>query len=293
MEAIVKSAAELFDNSGPTAVVTGASSGLGVGFAETLAGAGANVVIAARRTGNIESLAESIAERGGTSVPVTCDVTDPKSVAALIDRACSEFGRVDILVNNAGVSAEAGVMPENIPDELFDQTIRTNLYGTFYCAREAARRMIRDGKGGVIINIASVAGLSGQQNFPAAYQASKAAVVNLTRNLACSWADRNIRVNCIAPGWFPSEMTAGWFGVPAFLRRFEQQAPMNRTGDLDELVGPLLFLASDASSFVTGHTLAVDGGLASLSGGLYDDELFEMQAAAVGDLGARLMPETN
>ncbi len=152
--------------------------------------------------------------------------------------------------------------------------------------------MLADGRGGTIINIASIMGLSGQQNAPIAYQASKAAVINLTRNLACSWADRDVRVNCIAPGWFESEMTAGWFAVPQFLARFKAQAPMNRIGRPDELDGVLLFLASDASSFVTGQTIAVDGGVsAAVSGPQYDAELFAMQAAVIPNgLGERIMP---
>src|SRR5204863_7096355 len=114
---------------------------------------------------------------------------------------------------------------------------------------------------------------------------------NLTRNLAISWADRGIRVNVICPGWFPSEMTAGWFAIPPFLARFEDQAPMHRVGDLSELDGPLLFFASDASSFVTGKALAVDGGISAVIGNdPYTDELYEMQAAVVGDLGTRILP---
>jgi gluconate 5-dehydrogenase len=216
-------------------------------------------VLAARRKENLDALAGEIAAGGGQALAVQCDVGDSGSVKALVDAANQRFGRVDILVNNAGVSAEAGVVPEKIPDEAFVQTIQVNLMGTFYCAREVARRMLADGKGGSIINIASIMGMAGQQNAPAAYQASKGAVINLTRNLACSWADRGVRVNCIAPGWFPSEMTAGWFAVPQFLARFVDQAPMQRIGN-PGAVGPLLFLASDASSFVTGAILPVDGG---------------------------------
>jgi NAD(P)-dependent dehydrogenase (short-subunit alcohol dehydrogenase family) len=183
------------------------------------------------------------------------------------------------------------VVPEKVPDELFAQTINVNIMGSFHCAREVAQRWLTDGRGGSIINIASIMGMGGQQNAPVAYQASKGAVINMTRNLACSWADRGVRVNCIAPGWFPSEMTAGWFAVPEFLARFVDQAPMRRIGKVEELAGPLLFLASDASSFVTGMILPVDGGLSCASGGSqYTQELFDMQAAAVGELGARLMP---
>ena len=281
-----------FSVEGKTAIVTGASSGLGVTFAKTLAGAGANVVLAARRKENLDALAQDIEAAGGKALAVQCDVANSADVKALVDAANQRFGRVDILVNNAGVSAEAGFVPEKVPDEAFAQTIQVNLMGTFYCAREVAQRMLADGKGGSIINIASIMGMAGQQNAPAAYQASKGAVINLTRNLACSWADRGVRVNCIAPGWFPSEMTAGWFAVPQFLARFVDQAPMQRVGDPDELAGPLLFLASDASSFVTGCILPVDGGLHAAGGATpYTEELFDMQAAVMGDVGTRLMPQ--
>ncbi len=282
----------LFSLKGKTAVVTGASSGLGVRFAEVLAGAGANVVLAARRGDRLDEVAGRIADAGGAALAQPCDVADSQAVQALVAAAWQRFGRVDVLVNNAGISAEAGVMPERIPDELFAQTVQVNLNGLYFCCRAAAERMLADGRGGTIINIASIMGLSGQQNAPVAYQASKAAVINLTRNLACSWADRNVRVNCIAPGWFESEMTAGWFAVPQFLARFKAQAPMNRIGRPDELDGVLLFLASDASSFVTGQTIAVDGGVsAAVSGPQYDAELFAMQAAVIPNgLGERIMP---
>lgn len=280
-----------FDINGKTVVVTGASSGLGVTFAEALAEAGANVVLAARRKENIDDLARRLCESGARAIAVPCDVTDSSAVAAMLDAACDRFGRVDVLVNNAGQAAEAGVVPERVPDAVFQQTIAVNVTGAFYCAREAAVRMIRDGAGGSIINIASIMGITGQQNGPIAYQASKAAVINMTRNMAVSWADRGVRVNCIAPGWFPSEMTAGWFAVPQFLERFKSQAPMNRVGDPKELIGVLLLLASDASSFMTGQTINVDGGVsAAVAGCQYDNELFALQEAVVGELGSRIMP---
>jgi gluconate 5-dehydrogenase len=282
---------DLFSVQGETAIVTGASYGLGVTFAEALADAGANVVLSARSEDKLNDVAATLAGKAGKSLVVRCDVTSNTDVTALVDAAEARFGRVDILVNNAGASIEAGIMPERVPAEAFAATIAVNLLGAFACAQEVGKRMLADGKGGSIINIASIMGLAGQQNGPVAYQASKAALINMTRNLGASWADRNVRVNAIAPGWFPSEMTAGWFAVPEFLARFVNQAPMNRIGDPSELVGPLLFLASDASSFVTGQTLAVDGGLSNTVGGNYTPELFAQQAAVIPDgLGARIMP---
>jgi NAD(P)-dependent dehydrogenase (short-subunit alcohol dehydrogenase family) len=271
---------------GKTAIVTGASYGLGVTFAEALAGAGANVVVAARSGDRLEVVAKELEANGASVLVHPCDVSSSASVESLVENAWSTFGRVDILVNNAGVSAEAGVMPEKIPDELFQQTIAVNLTGLYFCCRAVGQRQLADGKGGSIVNIASVLGLGAGQNMPAAYQAAKAGVINLTRNLAVSWAERGIRVNALAPGWFPSEMTGAWFAVPEFLARFEAQSPMGRVGRVEELVEPLLFLAGDGSSFVTGQTLAVDGGLSAAMGAWpYSDELWAMQAAAVGELG--------
>jgi NAD(P)-dependent dehydrogenase (short-subunit alcohol dehydrogenase family) len=281
-----------FSLEGKTAIVTGASYGLGVTFAGALAGAGANVVLAARSKDKVEAEARRLEDSGAGTLAVQCDVGDSSSVRDMVTAAWDKFGRVDVLVNNAGVSAEAGVVPENIPDELFEQTIRINLLGTWYCCRTVGERMLRDGKGGSLINISSIMGVAGGQNTPTAYHSSKAAVINLTRSLAISWADRGVRVNAIAPGWFPSEMTAGWFAIPQFLERFQKSSPMQRVGDPSELVGPLLFLASDASSFVTGQTLCVDGGLSASVGALaYDDTLLGLQAAVMPDgLGARIMP---
>jgi len=278
-----------FSVQGKTAIVTGASSGLGVTMAEGLAEAGANVVLSARRAENLEQLAARIQASGGKALAKACDVGDSAQVKALVDAANARFGRVDILVNNAGTAADAGVMPEKVTDEMFETTMRANLNGTFYCAREVAQHMLRDGKGGAIINIASIYGMGGAQNGPVAYQSSKAAVINLTRTLALSWMDRGIRVNCIAPGWFPSEMTGPWFAVPEFNYRFSHQVPQVCIGDPDELVGALLFFASAASSFVSGQTLAVDGGYTASHGAVaYDDHLFEVMATVLGS--ERIMP---
>ena len=150
--------------------------------------------------------------------------------------------------------------------------------------------MLRDGKGGSIINISSVAGINGLANFPSAYQATKAAVIHLTHNLGCSWADRGVRVNAIAPGWFPSDMTAPVFAVPGFLDWASRSAPMGRIGRPEELVPALLFLASDASSFVTGHTLAVDGGLAAGNDRFPDSALEFLANNGAGDLARPIMP---
>jgi NAD(P)-dependent dehydrogenase (short-subunit alcohol dehydrogenase family) len=257
----------LFSLKGKTALVTGASYGLGVTFAETLAGAGANVVLAARSLDKLTAVAGRLTVAGHKALAVKCDVGVAKDVEATVATGWKHFGRIDILVNNAGIAADSAMTPERLPLEVFEQTMRVNLTGTWSCCREVAARQLADGKGGSIINIASIAGLSGVTDFPSAYQSSKAAVINLTRNLAASWADRGIRVNAIAPGWFPSELTGPVFGIPAFHRWASEAAPLGRVGDPAELKGPLLLLASDAGSFMTGHVLIVDGGLSATGAG--------------------------
>ncbi|MFN0145796.1 MAG: SDR family NAD(P)-dependent oxidoreductase [Dehalococcoidia bacterium] len=277
---------------GRTAIVTGASSGLGVTFARVLAEAGANVVLTARRADRLEQVAADMKAAGHTVFVQECDVSSSASVATMVSAAWERFGRVDILVNNAGVAADSGIFPERIPDDLWLQTVGVNLNGLYWCCREVAQRQLADGKGGAIINVASILGLTGSQNIAAAYQASKGAVVNLTRNLGVSWADRGVRVNCLCPGWFPSEMTDPYFAIPEFNERYSNSAPMGRRGLPDELGGALLFLASDASSFVTGQTVVVDGGFAAAGGTTprYSERLFAVQGEVVGELGTPIRP---
>jgi NAD(P)-dependent dehydrogenase (short-subunit alcohol dehydrogenase family) len=277
-------AASLFSLTGKTALVTGASYGLGVTFAETLAGAGANLVLAARSLDKLEAVAAKLTAAGHNAFAVKCDVGDPDAVAAMVAAGWQRFGRIDVLVNNAGVAAEAAITPERTPHKLFEKTVRVNLLGTWYCCREVGARQLADGKGGSIINIASIAGLAGVADFPSGYQSSKAAVINLTRNLAASWADRGIRVNAIAPGWFKSELTGPVFGIPEYLRWVSEAAPLGRVADAAELKGPLLLLASAAGSFVTGHTLVVDGGLSATgAGGRMPKKISDLFAASLPD----------
>jgi len=284
----------LFTLKGKTALVTGASYGLGVTFADTLAGAGANLVLAARSLDKLQALADRLTARGHKALAVKCDVGNPEDVAAMVATGWQHFGRIDVLVNNAGVVAEAPIIPERIPHELFEQTMRVNVLGTWYCCREVAARQLADGKGGSIINLASIAGLAGVSDFPTAYQTSKAAVINLTRNLACSWADRGIRVNAIAPGWFPSEMSAPILGIDEFRRWASEAAPQGRIGDPGELAGPLLLLASGAGSFMTGHILVVDGGLSATgAGGRMPQSVTDTFAASLpNDLGRHIRSAT-
>jgi NAD(P)-dependent dehydrogenase (short-subunit alcohol dehydrogenase family) len=249
---------ELFGLTGRVAVVTGASSGLGVGFARALAQAGAHLVLAARRADRLEAVATELEEAGVEVLPVGCDVTDANQVEALKDACLERFGRVDILVNNAGTTE---VVPaENESEEAFLHVLNVNLNGTFHCAQRFGRVMLEAGRGS-IINVASIFGMVGSGSIPqASYVASKGAVVNMTRELAAQWARRGVRVNAIAPGFFRSEMTEEMFSDERSMAWVRRKTPAGRPGEVEELAGALIFLASDASSYVTGQTIAVDGG---------------------------------
>jgi len=248
---------DMFSLKAKVAVVTGASSGLGVTFAKTLAEVGANVVLAARRLDKLNEVADEITSLGVKAKPVQCDVSNPDQVQSLVDETVRTFGRLDILVNNAGVAAMSPAT--EIPVEEWNRVVAVNLTGTFLCARTAARQMIKKG-GGKIINIASIYGAVGDV-FPASpYYATKGAVINLTRDLAVEWAPFKVNVNAIAPGFFPSEMTEGIFKDPHYLEYINKQTPLGRVGDPEDLKGATVFLASPASDYVTGQTIFVDGG---------------------------------
>jgi NAD(P)-dependent dehydrogenase (short-subunit alcohol dehydrogenase family) len=280
----------LFDLSGRTALVTGASSGLGVTFARTLAAAGANVVLAARRTDRLDEVARSIEESGGRALAVTCDVTVPEQVDAAVQAAVDTFGGLDIAVANAGAVLDGFSLPERLPPAMWAGSIDVNLSGTWYTCQSAGRRMLEQGSGSIIV-ISSYTGLAGVPNFPPAYQAAKAAAINITQSLAASWGDRGVRVNAMCPGWFPSEMTDAVLAAPIWRDRIESHAPIGRTGDPSELAGPLLLLASDAGSYMTGAVIAVDGGTSAVVGtDPYTPELFGLHQAVMGDLGAPVTP---
>jgi NAD(P)-dependent dehydrogenase (short-subunit alcohol dehydrogenase family) len=243
---------------GRVAVVTGASSGMGVEFARALAGAGAQVVIAARRIERLAALAKEIGDAGGEALAVACDVAKEADIDALVDATIARFGRADVLVNNAGSTQILPAEAVAIAD--WRAQIDVNLTGVFVCAQRFGRKMI-EARRGTIVNVASILGMVGSgQVTQAAYAASKGGVINLTRELGAQWARKGIRVNGLAPGWFPTEMTGDMFGDEGSLKWMRSRTPMGRAGELSELVGPLLFLASDASSFMTGQTIAIDGG---------------------------------
>ena len=240
---------------GRVAIVTGASSGLGRRFAHVLHDAGARVVLVARRLDRIEALAAEL----GSSLAVACDLAREEELERPVAAALAAFGRIDVLVNNAGTADVGPALDE--PLEQFVGTLQLNLVAPFALSRAAARSMIESGRGGTIVNIASMLGLVGQGQMPqAGYAASKGGLVNLTRELAAQWARKGVRVNALAPGWFESEMTAPLFSTERGLAWMEERAPMGRVGSEGELDGALLFLASEASSFMTGQVLVIDGG---------------------------------
>jgi gluconate 5-dehydrogenase len=248
-----------FDLTGQTAIVTGAGSGLGVVFSQALAEAGADVVCVDLHLASIAETARTIERLGRRALPLTVDVTDEQAVAAMIAQTLTRFGRLDIVVNNAGVAA-AGP-PEALTLADWRRVVDVNLTGVFLVARAAAREMIARGRGGRIVNIASILGAVASEPIPAAaYAATKGGVVNLTRDLAVHWAPYGIRVNALGPAYFPSAMTRELLATPAMLAEIERRTPLGRVGRPEELKGPLVFLASDASSYVTGQTLYVDGG---------------------------------
>ena len=252
-------ALDLFRLDGKTAIVTGGGRGLGRYMAEALSDAGASVVLCSRKKEPLTEVQREIEAGGGRALAVEFDVTDEESVEGVVSAAAERFGSVDVVVNNSG--ATWGAPPEEMPLERFDQVMRVNVRGTFLMSQAAGRRMIETGAGGAIINISSVAGLvGGHPDYmqTVGYNSSKGAIISMTRDLATSWAQHNITVNAIAPGWFPTRMSRG------LIEKFEEEMlaniPLGRFGAPEDLKGVVIFLASPAASYVTGQTIVVDGG---------------------------------
>ena len=248
---------ELYDLTGRVAIVTGGSRGLGEEMAEGLAEAGAALMLCARREQWLTPTLETLRGRGFRVEGMVCDVAVPEQVQAVVDKTVAVYGKVDILVNNAGISW--GEEPETMPLEKWQKVIDVNLTGAFLFSQAAGREMLKQ-KYGRIINIASIAGLHASVNGShyAGYAASKAGLMGLTRELAASWGRSNIRVNAIAPGFFHSRLAD-----PAIVHaepHIKATSPIPRVGDAGELKGVAVFLAADASNYITGQTIVVDGG---------------------------------
>jgi len=245
-----------FDLSGKTALITGASSGFGRHFATVLANAGARVVLAARRTDRIDEVAQQINSDGGQALAISLDVTDREALDGALDKVEEEFGAVDILVNNAGIAIEG--MTLEMTDEDFDRIVDVNTKALWHLARRVSERLVKADKPGSIINVASILGFGASPGL-SLYAITKAAVVQMTKALAVDLWRHNIRVNAICPGYFRTEINAHFFDTEAGQVAIKRLPPQ-RLGEYQELDGLLLLLASDASSFITGTSIPVDGG---------------------------------
>jgi NAD(P)-dependent dehydrogenase (short-subunit alcohol dehydrogenase family) len=254
----VPTLAQLFDLTGRVAIVTGGSRGLGLEMAEGLAEAGAALMLCARREEWLTPALADLRGRGFRVEGALCDVAKPQDVQTVVDQTIVAFGTIDILINNAGVSW--GDSPETMPLDKWQKVLDANLTGAFLFAQAAGREMLKR-QYGRIINIASVAGLQGAVNGPhyAGYAASKAGLMGLTRELAASWGRQNIRVNAIAPGFFHSRLADA--AIPLAEPRIQQLSPIPRVGAAGELKAVAVFLAADASNYITGQVIVVDGGM--------------------------------
>lgn len=245
-----------FDFNGEVIFITGGSRGLGLEIAEAFGRAGAAVVITARREQWLNEAEQQLKDQGISALSLVCDVTNPTSVEQAVQQAITTYGKIDVLVNNAGQVWTAPA--EQMPFERWQQVINTNVTGCFLLSQSVGKHML-ERKKGVIVNISSIAGLRGGEVNFIGYNASKAAIINLTRALAVEWGPRNIRVNCLAPGFFRTRLTEA-----LLLQGAEEQvartSPLGRIGQPGELAPSVLFLASDGASYITGQVLAIDGG---------------------------------
>ena len=255
----------LFDLTGRTALVTGGSRGLGLQIAEALGEAGARVVVSARKAGELEAAVALLKERGAQADWIAADSSHPAEVQRLADEAIAKLGHVDILVNNAG--ATWGAPAEDHPLEAWDKVMNLNVRSIFLLSQAVGKASMIPRRRGRIINVASIAGLSGNTGgmTTVAYNTSKAAVLNFTRALAGEWGVHGINVNALAPGFFPSKMTAGLLAHVG-VDNMRAHVPLRRLGDDEDLKGAALLLASDAGKHITGQLIAVDGGVSAVHG---------------------------
>jgi gluconate 5-dehydrogenase len=253
------------DFSGKTVLITGASMGLGEGFALGFAEAGADLVLTARSADLLEAVAEQCRATGSKVTVVPGDVSVEADVARVVATAIENHGRIDVLVNNAGVSDMRGVAPESFDMETWNWIMSIDLNGAFMYLRDVGRHMLESG-GGSIVNICSIMGHGANELNIIAYTAAKGALRNLTLQLGCEWADRGVRVNSVSPGFIVTEMVRPALEGMGMDRWIASRTPMRRIGELDEIVAPVMFLASDAASYITGHDLNVDGGTNAANG---------------------------
>jgi len=250
---------DLFDLSGKAAIVTGASRGLGQYFSRALARAGADLVITSRRLESLAAFKEEIESTGRRALPLELDVRNYESIQRMVEKAVEFYGKIDILVNNAGCNVRKPSLEITLED--WNLVLDTNLRGTFFVAREVAKKMIPHKKGR-IINIGSVTSVFGYAGI-APYCASRGGVKQLTMSLADEWGIHGITVNCLAPGWFETEQNKGLYEDKQWLAYLTDRFPLKRTGLPNDLDGAIIFLASDASRYITGQTILVDGGIST------------------------------
>ena len=255
----------MFDFNGKTVLITGASMGLGEGFALGFAEAGADLVLTARSVELLEGVAERCRALGSTVTVVGGDVSVEQDVARVVQTAVEAHGKIDVLINNAGVSDMRGMAPESFDMETWNWIMSVDLNGAFMYLRDVGRHMLASG-GGSIVNICSIMGHGANELNVIAYTAAKGALRNLTLQLGCEWADRGVRVNSVSPGFIVTEMVRPALEGMGMDKWIASRTPMRRIGELDEIVAPVMFLASDASSYVTGHDLNVDGGTNAANG---------------------------
>jgi 2-deoxy-D-gluconate 3-dehydrogenase len=248
---------EIFSLEGKTALVTGASRGIGAAIAIAFAEAGADVAVSARTVADLESVAGKVAATGRHGVAIPCDVTDQGQVKACVDRAIAELGRIDVLVNNAGGTRFMAPLVDT-REEGWDKGINLNLRNVFLFCKYVAAHMLERG-GGSIVNVASTGGLHSSPTL-SFYGAAKAGVIHLTKTLAVEFGDRGPRVNAIAPGWVKTDLNRNLWGDPQVAPEVVRRVPLQRWGETGEMVGAAIYLASDASSYVTGTTIVLDGG---------------------------------
>ncbi|MET0745633.1 MAG: glucose 1-dehydrogenase [Microvirga sp.] len=254
---MARSGTALFDLTGRIALVTGAGQGLGLGMSRALASAGAAIVMVGRDEERIEACARSVRDTGATAAARTCDLLEPDAVTALVDGTIAEFGRIDILVNNAGIQSRGALV--DVPDADWDRMLATHMSAPFRLSKAIAPSMIARRSGKIINTVSVLAELGRPMVVP--YAAAKGGLRMLTRALAVELAPHNVQVNAIGPGYFVTEMNRDLLGDQAYRQAVDRRVPAGRWGDPDELSGAILYLASEASSYVNGQVLFVDGGL--------------------------------